>query len=142
MTVNGRFELDKTVRDSRTLAFGFGRRYAGSLCVPCSNRMKHHDCRVCPGRFLAEQSLFAIVSSVLACYSILPAHDEPGTVSALEIKLAPGVILSVCLSLTSVGFLMASKLCYRQPFPFKCTFKPRSARAADLIASALPDRGL
>ncbi|KAJ7440250.1 cytochrome P450 [Mycena latifolia] len=77
-------------RDPRTLCFGFGRR-------------------VCPGRELAEPSLFACVAMTLAVFKIsrgegpLPVHENTqGTISHAK--------------------------------PFDCVVKPRSERAVALIS--------
>ncbi|KAG5635496.1 hypothetical protein H0H81_011031 [Sphagnurus paluster] len=45
-----------TTPDPATWAFGFGRR-------------------ICPGKALAENSLFAIISGILAAFDILPPAD-------------------------------------------------------------------
>ncbi|KAK6987768.1 OrdA protein [Favolaschia claudopus] len=76
-------------RDPRTVCFGFGRR-------------------VCPGKYLAEVSLFCTVASILATFDIsrapgpLPVHENTqGTIS--------------------------------HPKPFDCVVKPRSDHAVTLI---------
>ncbi|KAJ7036174.1 cytochrome P450 [Mycena alexandri] len=78
-----------TQRDPRTIVFGFGRR-------------------VCPGRELAEASVFLCVATTLATFNIgrgagpLPVHENlQGTIS--------------------------------HPRPFDCIVKPRSERAVELI---------
>ncbi|KAJ7088056.1 cytochrome P450 [Mycena belliarum] len=77
-------------RDPRTLCFGFGRR-------------------VCPGRELAEMSLFTCVATTLAVFDIaagegpVPVHENTqGTIS--------------------------------HPKPFDCVVRPRSERAVALIS--------
>ena len=37
-----------------------------------------HRRRICPGRHLAEQSLFAVIASVLSVFSITLPLDEQG----------------------------------------------------------------
>ncbi|KAJ7747825.1 cytochrome P450 [Mycena metata] len=76
-------------RDPRTICFGFGRR-------------------ICPGRELAEASVFLCVATTLATFDIeraagpLPVHENlQGTIS--------------------------------HPKPFDCVVKPRSERAVELI---------
>ncbi|KAK7042071.1 OrdA protein [Favolaschia claudopus] len=78
-------------RDPRTICFGFGRR-------------------VCPGKHLAEVSLFCAVAAILATFEVsraegpLPVHENTqGTIS--------------------------------QPKPFECVVKARSARAVALIST-------
>ena len=58
-------KIDPTVRDPAVAAFGFGRR-------------------ICPGRFLAENSLFILICHILTVYNIQPGLGDDG--SELEIK--------------------------------------------------------
>lgn len=51
--------LDRTVRDPRTLVFGFGRR-------------------ICPGMHLGTSLLWIIIASILNCFDIAKARDEAG----------------------------------------------------------------
>ncbi|OBZ67814.1 O-methylsterigmatocystin oxidoreductase [Grifola frondosa] len=89
---DGRF--DPNVKDPRTLIFGFGRR-------------------ICPGRHLADASLFINVASVLHVYNIGPPLDANGE----PIQLEPTA---------TTGFLS-------YPAPFKCTIKPQSAAARNMV---------
>ncbi|KAI0796928.1 cytochrome P450 [Abortiporus biennis] len=69
-------QLDPTVRDPRTLTFGFGRR-------------------ICPGREFSTQTIFLFVASVLQIYNIEPAKDENGkSVDLHSIKYTSGGILA------------------------------------------------
>ena len=52
-------KLDPDVRDPDTIAFGFGRR-------------------ICPGLYLAENSVFLSVATILAVFDISRAVDETG----------------------------------------------------------------
>jgi cytochrome P450 len=65
-------QLDKTVRDPNVAFFGFGRR-------------------ICPGRFLSEDSMFIIISHILTVFDVRPALDEEGN----EIKIEPRMTGSV-----------------------------------------------
>ncbi|PCH34104.1 cytochrome P450 [Wolfiporia cocos MD-104 SS10] len=55
------------------LGFGFGRR-------------------VCPGSHFAEGTIFAMVSTILACCNITPARDEYGNAILPEIEYSTGTI--------------------------------------------------
>ncbi|KAJ7164529.1 cytochrome P450 [Mycena filopes] len=88
-----RYIEEPTQRDPRTVCFGFGRR-------------------VCPGRELAEASVFLCVATTLATFAIgraegpLPVHENlQGTIS--------------------------------HPRPFDCVVKPRSERAVALIGETV-----
>lgn len=55
----GELELDPTVRGPEEAAFGFGRR-------------------ICPGRFLAYETMWLAVASVLAAFDISRVKDDSG----------------------------------------------------------------
>ncbi|KIJ97235.1 hypothetical protein K443DRAFT_257636 [Laccaria amethystina LaAM-08-1] len=92
-------QLDPSIRDPGVAAFGYGRR-------------------ICPGRHMSDNSLYSIVSSVLAVYNIKAPLDEFG--KPKEVKA----------DYTS-GFLS-------YPVPFSCTIEPRS-KAADSLIRGLSD---
>jgi len=75
-------------------AFGFGRR-------------------ICPGRWLAYDSVWIAIASMLSVYNISPAIDENGLPILPPIEYTPGVI--------------------SRPKPFKCSILPRSEFAVTLI---------
>ncbi|KAF9442699.1 cytochrome P450 [Macrolepiota fuliginosa MF-IS2] len=61
-------EINRAVPDPSIAAFGFGRR-------------------ICPGRFLSDNSLFIMVAHILTVYDIKPALDGAGN----EIRITPDV---------------------------------------------------
>ena len=58
-TPTSAMELDTSVTDPSTMVFGFGRR-------------------TCPGRWLAYDSLWISIASLLAAFDINPIKDENG----------------------------------------------------------------
>ncbi|GJE94425.1 cytochrome P450 [Phanerochaete sordida] len=76
------------------ITFGFGRR-------------------ICPGRYLADASLWIVMASVLAAFRIAPALDASGR------EIPPDVKFTARLT------------CH--PEPFRCDIRPRSDSAARLI---------
>ncbi|KAJ7639327.1 cytochrome P450, partial [Roridomyces roridus] len=80
-------EINKAVRDPALAAFGFGRR-------------------ICPGRFFSDASLYILVASVLAAFTISPPLDKNGKPEKMSINMAGGAI--------------------SHPLPFDATIKPRS----------------
>ncbi|KAJ4475102.1 cytochrome P450 [Lentinula lateritia] len=82
-------KIDSKVKDPTIPAFGFGRR-------------------VCPGKHMALASLWIVVASILACYSIEPELDENGDLIQPKAKWYSGPTL------------------FNHPLPFKCRFVPRS----------------
>lgn len=79
-----------------TSAFGWGRR-------------------LCPGRFLADSTAWAVVASVLSAFNVSKAKD------------AEGREISVDTEFTDHGAAC-------QPRPFKCSIVPRDVRAEEIIA--------
>ncbi|KAI0800090.1 cytochrome P450 [Fomes fomentarius] len=67
----GQINLD--VLDPRTFAFGYGRR-------------------VCPGRHIAEKSVFLTIASILHTLSIEPPVDEEGVTLPLEVECVEGIL--------------------------------------------------
>ncbi|OKL57088.1 hypothetical protein UA08_07575 [Talaromyces atroroseus] len=80
--------------DPATEAFGYGRR-------------------ICPGRYLADESLFLTISRLIASFNITMAVDDQGKGIVPEAKITPGLI--------------------GHPLSFPYDIKPRSVRHADLI---------
>lgn len=67
------WELRTDVVDPRTYAFGFGRR-------------------VCPGRHIAEQSLFATLSTVAHTLKVMRANDSFGHEVVPDARMSSGFI--------------------------------------------------
>ncbi|KAL0957049.1 hypothetical protein HGRIS_003148 [Hohenbuehelia grisea] len=83
------------IEDSTFLSFGFGRR-------------------ICPGRLMAESTIFLVVSNILSVFDIGKAKDERG------------VEVDVLEKYTTNGLMS-------QPIPFKCSIETRSAEAKALV---------
>jgi len=66
-------EIDPTVRDPTVAAFGFGRR-------------------ICPGRFLAENSLFIFICHILTVYDIRPGLDDDGRELDITPEMTSGLL--------------------------------------------------
>lgn len=47
---------------------------------------------MCPGRYFSDNSLFAIVSSVLAVYNIAPPVGEDGKLVKLTAEVTSGLL--------------------------------------------------
>ncbi|KAJ7174155.1 cytochrome P450 [Mycena crocata] len=83
----------KAERDPTKICFGYGRR-------------------ICPGKLLADTTIFMACSAVLAVFNISKAHEN-------------GVFVEPRLGQTA-GTVS-------HPLPFKCSVEPRNARALELI---------
>lgn len=75
-------------------AFGFGRR-------------------ICPGRYLAINSVWIVIASILSVFSITKAVDDNGNEITPLVDSTDGTVT--------------------HPVPFKCTIKPRSSDAVEVI---------
>ncbi|KAK0205274.1 cytochrome P450 [Desarmillaria ectypa] len=82
--------------DPRTMAFGFGRR-------------------ICPGRVLADASIFISIAMSLAVYDVSKYSSPEGVVSEPDVEQTTGTI--------------------SHPTSFKCTIKPRTAKTIALISA-------
>ncbi|KAF4335029.1 oxidoreductase [Fusarium beomiforme] len=69
--------------------------------------------RICPGRFLADESLFITISRLLAAFEISKAVDEQGNEIEPDISITPGMIGRI------------------RDFPYQ--IKPRNEKYADMI---------
>ncbi|KAJ2912765.1 hypothetical protein MD484_g7648, partial [Candolleomyces efflorescens] len=85
---------DESLPDPRNIIFGFGRR-------------------ICPGRFLADSSVFLTLAAIAACFDISPACDSEGTPVFPKAEYAESFV--------------------RHPKPFTCSIKPRSERVLTLV---------
>ncbi|KAJ7283162.1 cytochrome P450 [Mycena rebaudengoi] len=71
--------------------------------------------RVCPGQHMAQSTLWITVASLLAVFNITKAIGVDGKILEPSYEYHSALVL--------------------MPFPFKCSIKPRSKAAADLIRS-------
>ncbi|RPD62683.1 CyP450 monooxygenase [Lentinus tigrinus ALCF2SS1-6] len=74
--------------------------------------------RICPGRYFADNSLFINIAMVLHTFNVTPPVDKNGEPIHIELKMAEGLI------------------CY--PEDCRCTIKPRSEQARQLILANAP----
>ncbi|KAJ7209578.1 cytochrome P450 [Mycena pura] len=79
------------------LAYGFGRR-------------------ICPGRFLATDTIWIVAVSVIASYKVLKPVDESGKEVTPEVAYTPGL--------------------FSRPKPFGCRLVPRSEKIAALVGGS------
>jgi len=91
----GRF-LEANVRDPATFVFKFGRR-------------------ICPGRAMAENSLFLAISCVLHVFAITCALEEDGSEKPVEVEWIDGLV--------------------SHPASFPASFEPRFEGAVRLIST-------
>ena len=84
-------KLNPDVRDPDCAAFGFGRRSVNttySLIYTLINSFPS----MCPGRHLSDNSLYSIVSCLLAVYDIRPPVDDQGNTLKLKPEFTGGLL--------------------------------------------------
>ena len=78
------------VRDP-TAAFGFGRRYGfRNVVVRMQDEVLTSMCRLCPGRYLADNSVFSAIASILKVFNITPALDNNGKEISVDSTFTSG----------------------------------------------------
>ncbi|KZT41729.1 cytochrome P450 [Sistotremastrum suecicum HHB10207 ss-3] len=92
-------KLATVPRDPITISFGFGRR-------------------VCPGKYLADNSMWITMASVLALFDITKPKDAFGNDIEPDLEYESGAAVS-------------------RPKPFKCCITPRSDASAALLMASL-----
>ncbi|KAJ7834052.1 cytochrome P450 [Mycena olivaceomarginata] len=80
--------------DPRTVAFGFGRR-------------------TCPGKDIAENTVWAAIVSIFFAFRIRPARDSTGEEIPINVEYIEGSV--------------------RHPKPFQCSIEPRRSNSISLI---------
>jgi cytochrome P450 len=96
---DGTWELRTDVPDPRKYAFGFGRR-------------------ACPGVHIAEQSLFATITTLLHTIDIVRAKDSDGVEMVPEVQVASGL------------------LAHTLPFPYELRMRPDAHELVDMCIAA------
>ncbi|KZT24415.1 cytochrome P450 [Neolentinus lepideus HHB14362 ss-1] len=91
-------KLNPDVQDPNIAAFGYGRR-------------------ICPGRYFVDDSLYSVISCILATFDIRPPTHRRAPMSELQPVMLPGII--------------------SHPAPFESTISARSHETADLIFRSL-----
>ncbi|EEB95360.1 hypothetical protein MPER_05681 [Moniliophthora perniciosa FA553] len=92
---------EKTAIDPTKFAFGFGRR-------------------ICPGRFLGENSVFLLIAGLAATMDIAPEKDAQGNVIDPEPDYSGGLVAQV-----------------NHPEPFPVKFTPRSTSVIAMVAEVV-----
>ena len=91
--------------------------------------------RICPGKELADASLFITIALVIATLTISKARDAHGVEITPIKETINGVIRSVIFPFLPVEIII-NILVTSHLKPFKCDIAPRSAKAALLIEQA------
>lgn len=81
-------QIDTDVKDPQAYSFGSGRRLVSFNFTNIFHLFFLHI-RICPGRYFALDSLYTVVTGVLACFTITPPQDGGKSAST---KMLTGVI--------------------------------------------------
>ena len=87
---DGKLNLD--VMDPDCAAFGFGRRSVNVHIQILRTITPHLILSICPGRYLSDNSLYSIVSCLLAVYDIKPPVDDQGNTLKLKPEFTTGLL--------------------------------------------------
>ena len=87
-------KLNPDVRDPDCAAFGFGRRSVNTFSniYTLINSSPLNPYSICPGRNLSDNSLYSIVSCLLAVYDIKPPVDDQGNTLKLKPEFTTGLL--------------------------------------------------
>ena len=67
--------------DPSSIVFGFGRRSAFTVIIPVTQQTQScplHGCRICPGRFVGDASVFIAIATMLHVLTFEKAKDGAG----------------------------------------------------------------
>ena len=86
-------KLNPDVVDPDSVAFGFGRRLVDLLYSVISRTSNgwHIFASICPGRHFSNNSLYMLVSCLLAVYDIKPPVDDQGNTIELKAEFTSGL---------------------------------------------------
>ena len=96
------------------------------------------DYRICPGKELADSSLFLQIAMTTATFNIRRARDKTGNEIIPVHECLPGIIRYVSFY-HPVEHLLKSFAGYSHPKSFEYVITPRDERAEMLIRSVLDE---
>ena len=88
-------KLNPDVVDPDSVAFGFGRRLVDLLLYSVMRHISHRrsiPLSICPGRHLADNSLYLLACCLLAVYDINPPVDNQGNTIKFKAEFTSGLI--------------------------------------------------
>jgi hypothetical protein len=128
------------VKDPAHATFGFGRRYGVLWFLRrggCINDIIYNPyCRQCPGRHMAQESVWLAVSSIIAAFDISKSVDENGNVIEPTHEYLQSLIWCVGTRPRITFYLIFIS---SMPLPFTCSINPRSEEIERLIRASSHD---
>ncbi|KAI6042938.1 cytochrome P450 [Pisolithus marmoratus] len=102
LTADG--QLTPHAKQNNALFFGFGRRYVLTLGTPINGEIEVF-CRICPGRFFADNALWAAAAMILSALRFEKARDASGKLIQVKPAFTSGQV--------------------SHPVPFECSITSR-----------------
>ncbi|KAF9029998.1 cytochrome P450 [Hymenopellis radicata] len=88
--------------------------------------------RICPGRYVAVNSTYVAIASLLWAFTISSAEDENGKeIEVDDMAYEDGVVTYVVFSPRYASYL--GDMDYRHPVRFKCKIEPRFPTVANVV---------
>ena len=88
--------------------------------------------RICPGRYLADNTLYIAACSILQVFNLSNAKDSNGVDIPINVTSTSGAISYVQFWFSLLR-LSLSSVCSRSPYPFECSITPRIKSAEVLL---------
>ena len=79
-------QIDPSVLDAETGAFGYGRRYALNKYLVRSVHSQFMPARICPGMPFSTDSLFVMAAGFLATFNVTAPKDDDGNIIPLKLE--------------------------------------------------------
>lgn len=112
--------------------FGYGRRSVSSQVGGWGALFAHSSRRVCPGRFLVNDSLWIAIATILATLTISNKLDENGNKIIPSAKMTEGLARYAC-SVHIAAIHIDDNRVGSHPADLKCHITPRSPQAEMLV---------
>jgi len=93
--------------------------------------------RICPGRYMADNSVFIAIATILQLFDISPPKDGMGNDIQPVYDWTSGLFSYVQLVIYWLFLTLKSPWSSRHPTDFKCTIRPRSKASEQLILESM-----
>ena len=91
-------------------------------------------CRICPGRFLGDTSVWLAMASIMATFDIRKVRDSAGREVTPPPEFLSGSVRYAYTRISRVIFTLPHARTDRHPAPFSCVIQPRSEKSAELVS--------
>ena len=105
---------------------------SGFLGQCLADQLTSVPCRLCPGRWIAIETIWLTVATVLFAFDISKARDESGKILEPDTQYTPAMLRYATAPLTRLSGGQLT-LHDSRPKPFQCVVTERSSLAASLV---------